>query len=276
MSGPHAHGADAPVLTASALGYRYRPGAEPVFSDIDLTIGQQEIVCLLGGSGCGKSTLLRTLASLHAPSVGQVAFLGQPTTAPHPRAAMVFQQPSLLPWLSVTGNVGFGLDFSHQPHLTRTERAQRIVHAIEAVGLAGKEHAYPAQLSGGMAQRVALARALARQPHLLFADEPFSALDAITRADMQALLLELVREWRSAVLLVTHDIDEAMALADRIVLMGGRPGRIMHSWHVPREAADTLALADAHDHLRRDVLHALQRTLRQPNADVHSSQSIET
>jgi NitT/TauT family transport system ATP-binding protein len=267
-------GSDSAVLTASALGYHYRPGAEPVFSDIDLTIGQQEIVCLLGGSGCGKSTLLRTLAALHAPSVGQIGFLGQPMTAPHPRAAMVFQQPSLLPWLSVAGNVGFGLDFSHQPDLTRADRAQRIAHAIEAVGLAGKEQVYPAQLSGGMAQRVALARALARQPHLLFADEPFSALDAITRADMQSLLLKLVRAWRSAVLLVTHDIDEAMALADRIVLMGGRPGRIVHSWHVPREAEDALALADAHDHLRRDVLHALQRTLQQSSPQ--SSHPIET
>jgi NitT/TauT family transport system ATP-binding protein len=191
--------------------------------------------------------------------------------APHPRAAMVFQQPSLLPWLSVTGNVGFGLDFAHQPDLTAAERAQRIAHAIDAVGLAGKEHIYPAQLSGGMAQRVALARALARQPHLLFADEPFSALDAITRADMQSLLLALVREWRSAVLLVTHDIDEAMAVADRIVLMGGRPGRIVHAWHVPREASDAASLAEAQDHVRRDVLHALQRVL-QPRY----STSIET
>jgi NitT/TauT family transport system ATP-binding protein len=263
-------GGNCAVLTASALGYRYGAGVEPVFSDIDLTIGQREIVCLLGGSGCGKSTLLRTLAALHAPSVGQIHFLGQAMTAPHPRAAMVFQQPSLLPWLSVAGNVGFGLDFAHQPDLARLDRTQRIAHAIEAVGLAGKEHAYPAQLSGGMAQRVALARALARQPHLLFADEPFSALDAITRADMQSLLLKLVREWRSAVLLVTHDIDEAMALADRIVLMGGRPGRIAQCWHVPRKAADADALADAHDHLRRDVLHALQRTLRL------TSSSIET
>jgi NitT/TauT family transport system ATP-binding protein len=260
----------APVLTASALGYRYRPGADPVFADIDLTIGREEIVCLLGGSGCGKSTLLRTLAALHAPDVGQISFMGQIVTAPHPRAAMVFQQPSLLPWLSVTGNVGFGLDFAHQPDLTRAERAERIAHAIEAVGLAGKASAYPAQLSGGMAQRVALARALARQPHLLFADEPFSALDAITRADMQALLLKLVREWRSAVLLVTHDIDEAMAVADRIVLMGGHPGRIVRAWHVPRKADNPAALADAHDHLRRDVLHALQGVLQQTGTETVS------
>jgi NitT/TauT family transport system ATP-binding protein len=185
----------------------------------------------------------------------------------------VFQQPSLLPWLSVAGNVGFGLDFTRQPELARPDRQQRIAHAIAAVGLAGKEHVYPAQLSGGMAQRAALARALARQPHLLFADEPFSALDAITRAEMQTLLMRLVREWRSAVLLVTHDIDEAMAVADRIVLMGGRPGHIAQSWRVPRSTGDENDIAAAHDRLRRDVLHALQHALSTSNA---SRTAIET
>jgi NitT/TauT family transport system ATP-binding protein len=178
-------------------------------------------------------------------------------TAPHPRAALVFQQPSLLPWLDVRGNVGFGLDFARQARTTRDERTRRILDAIEAVGLGQRTHAYPAQLSGGQAQRVALARALARQPELLFADEPFSALDAVTRAEMQALLVDLVHRWHTAALLVTHDIDEAVLVADRILLMAGQPGRIVREWRVdiprPRHehAQDVIAL-------RLDIVGALR------------------
>ena len=183
----------APVLepgatALSASGLRIGYGGKTVVDDISLTIDKREIVCLLGGSGCGKSTLLRGLAGLSPAQSGNVSFLGEPLLEPHPRAALVFQQPSLLPWLNVEGNVGFGLDFARQPAIARDARKQRVVEAIEAVGLAARAHAYPAQLSGGQAQRVALARALARQPELLFADEPFSALDAITRAEMQTLL----------------------------------------------------------------------------------------
>ena len=216
----------------SARGLRIGYGGKTVVDDISLTIDRREIVCLLGGSGCGKSTLLRGLAGLSPAQAGDVRFLGEPLLAPHPRAALVFQQPSLLPWLNVEGNVGFGLDFARQPAIGRQERKIRVAEAIDAVGLASRAHAYPAQLSGGQAQRVALARALARRPALLFADEPFSALDAITRAEMQALLVELVHRWHTAALLVTHDIDEAILVADRIVLMAGQPGRIVREWQV--------------------------------------------
>jgi NitT/TauT family transport system ATP-binding protein len=243
------------ALHAQGLGFAY-PGTAPTFEHVDLGVRPREIVALLGGSGCGKSTLLRVLAGLQAPTAGTVQFLDAPLTAPSPRSALVFQQASLLPWLNVTSNVGFGLDFSRQPHITRAEHDQRVQQAIDAVGLAGSERRYPAALSGGMAQRVALARALARQPALLFADEPFSALDAITRADMQALLVDVVRRWHSAVLLVTHDIDEALLVADRIVLMGSQPGRIVREWRVdlphPR-----LAEAQALGALRLDILAAL-------------------
>lgn len=248
----------APVIAANDLAFRFRPDAAPLFSGIALTVKPQEIVCLLGGSGCGKSTLLRTLAGLHKAADGTIGFLGQALDSPHPRAAMVFQQPSLLPWLNVAANVGFGLDFKHQPRLTRQTTAKRISEAIAAVGLQGKDHLYPSQLSGGMAQRVALARALAREPALLFADEPFSALDAITRAEMQGLLVKLVRQWRSAALLVTHDIDEAIAIADRILLMGGKPARIVREWHVTRSSDTDQANSDL---LRLDILHALQDLL---------------
>lgn len=226
-----------PALDARDLRFGYQGRA--VVDGVSLAIDKREIVCLLGGSGCGKSTLLRGLAGLAAPDAGTVNFLDQPLLAPHPRAALVFQQPSLLPWLDVRANVGFGLDFSRQPAIERGARDRRIDAAIDAVGLSSHAHAYPAQLSGGQAQRVALARALAREPELLFADEPFSALDAITRAEMQALLVDLVHRWHTAVLLVTHDIDEAILVADRILLLAWRPGRIAREWRVdiprPRE-----------------------------------------
>jgi NitT/TauT family transport system ATP-binding protein len=243
-----AGGAGAGAGALAARGVRIGYGGRTIVDGIALDIARREIVCLLGGSGCGKSTLLRGLAGLEPLQAGAVRFLGEPLTAPHPRAALVFQQPSLLPWLDVRGNVGFGLDFARQPRIAKAARDRRILDAIEAVGLAQRTHAYPSQLSGGQAQRVALARALARQPELLFADEPFSALDAITRAEMQDLLVDLVHRWHTAALLVTHDIDEAILVADRIVLMAGQPGAIVREWRVglprPRHAhgADVAAL----------------------------------
>ncbi|MBN9340550.1 MAG: ABC transporter ATP-binding protein [Comamonadaceae bacterium] len=252
---------DAVALRGRGLGCRYGQGA-PVFAGVSLDIGAREIVALLGGSGCGKSTLLRTLAGLQAPTQGQVEFLGAPLAAPHPRAAVVFQQPSLLPWLDVAANAGFGLGFTHQPRATRGALQARVQAALEAVGLAGKAHLYPAALSGGMAQRVALARALAREPRLLLADEPFSALDAITRTGMQALLVDVVHRWHTAALLVTHDIDEAIGVADRILLMGpqdgeaGQPAGVVREWRVdiarPRHAHPAAATA-----LHLDILQAL-------------------
>ncbi len=160
------------ALQAQDLSFSY-PGAAPVFQRVSLGVRKREIVCLLGGSGCGKSSLLRVLAGLQPPSTGAIQFLDAPMREPDPRSALVFQQASLLPWLTVTGNAGFGLDFQHQPKLTREAHQARVAQAIDAVGLKGREKLYPSALSGGMAQRVALARALAREPELLFADEPF-------------------------------------------------------------------------------------------------------
>lgn len=249
------------ALQAQGLAYAY-PGTPPVFQHVSLGVRKREIVCLLGGSGCGKSSLLRVLAGLQPPSTGAIQFLDAPMREPDPRSALVFQQASLLPWLNVTGNAGFGLDFKHQPQLTREAHHARVAQAIEAVGLKGREKLYPSALSGGMAQRVALARALAREPELLFADEPFSALDAITRAEMQSLLVDVVHRWHTAVLLVTHDIDEAILVADRILLMGGKPGNIVREWPVaiaqPRigHSADVIAL-------KMDILDALQSLQKQ-------------
>ena len=244
------------VLAARDVGFAHA-GVGTIFEKVSLSIRRREIVALLGSSGCGKSTLLRVLAGLEAPATGDVRFLDQPQTRPHPRSALVFQQPSLLPWLNLAGNVGFGLDFAHQPASDQESRRQRVTAAIEAVGLKGREGAFPAQLSGGMAQRAALARALAREPELLFADEPFSALDAITRAEMQTLLVDLVHRWHTAALLVTHDIDEAILVAERIVLMGGRPGHLVQEWTVdiphPREDFPSEVTA-----LRLSILGALR------------------
>ncbi|XAH25774.1 ABC transporter ATP-binding protein [Xylophilus sp. GW821-FHT01B05] len=251
-----------PVLQARDLSFGYN-ARSPVFAGVSLQVAPREIVCLLGGSGCGKSTLLRVLGRLEDPggahTTGEVHFMDQPLRAPHPRAALVFQQPSLLPWLDTARNAGFGLDFASQPPVGRAELRRRVDEALAAVGLAGQGGLYPRQLSGGMAQRVALARALAREPLLLLADEPFSALDAITRTEMQELLVALVHRWQTATLLVTHDIDEAIAVGDRILLMGtvsGQPARIVREWRVdigrPREADPVAVTA-----LRLDILAAL-------------------
>lgn len=268
------------VLEARDLSFGYARGRDAVFEKVSLEVTPREIVCLLGGSGCGKSTLLRTLAHLEAPAAGrasgQIRFLGEPLAAPHPRAAMVFQQPGLLPWLDAARNVGFGLGFARQPRLERARREQRVQDALAAVGLAGQGGLYPSQLSGGMAQRVALARALAREPVLLLADEPFSALDAITRAEMQDLLVELVHRWQTAALLVTHDIDEAILVGDRILLMGGAPGRIVREWRVPAQRPRT-ADAAAFTALRLDILAALHTARAAgtaPAAPVSSPESL--
>ncbi|MEG2031051.1 MAG: ATP-binding cassette domain-containing protein [Janthinobacterium sp.] len=209
------------ALQAQDLSYAY-PGTAPVFQHVSLGVRKREIVCLLGGSGCGKSSLLRVLAGLQSPSTGAIQFLDAPMREPDPRSALVFQQASLLPWLNVTGNAGFGLDFKHQPQLTRAAHEARVAQAIEAVGLKGREKLYPSALSGGMAQRVALARALAREPELLFADEPTGSLDAATGEAVIQLMFELNRERGSTLVLVTHDSSIAARCGRTITIAAGR------------------------------------------------------
>ena len=188
---------------------------------VDLTIAEGELVALLGPSGSGKTTLLRLIAGLDRATAGRARFDARPIDGPRDEVAVVFQEPRLMPWLSVAGNVGFGL-WDVPPR----ERAERVRAAIERVGLAGFADALPKQLSGGMAQRVALARALVTRPRLLLMDEPFSALDPLTRERQQDHLLDVLGRDRPTVLFITHDIDEAIALADRVVLMAGPPGRV--------------------------------------------------
>jgi NitT/TauT family transport system ATP-binding protein len=195
--------------------------ALPVLENIDLQVGDGEFVCLLGPSGCGKSTLLNAMAGFLKPTSGAIRVDGEIVRGPDPRRIFVFQERGVFPWLTVEGNIGFGLS-----QLSRSERAQRVDHYIRMVGLEGFEKSYPHELSGGMKQRVEVARALAVNPDVLFLDEPFGALDSITRMIMRGELLRIWQAERKTILFVTHDIDEAVQLADRVVVMSARPGRI--------------------------------------------------
>ncbi len=188
---------------------------------VDLAARPGEILGIVGGSGCGKSTLLRLMCGLVPPTHGRVWFGGTPITGPRPEIGLVFQEPRLMPWLTVAENVQFGLH-----NLPRAERAARALQALERVGLRQFADALPRELSGGMAQRTAIARALVTRPSVLLLDEPFSALDALTRADLQSHLVDIWSDERPTMVLVTHDIDEALFLSDRIVVMRGRPGAI--------------------------------------------------
>ncbi|MDU9395473.1 ABC transporter ATP-binding protein [Pseudomonas sp. zfem003] len=214
-----------------------------VLQDVHLQLAEGEVVSLLGPSGCGKSTLLRIVAGLERDYSGQ-ALRGEG------EVAFVFQEPRLMPWLTVAENIGFADD--------RAYDRPRVAQLIHEVGLEGFEQALPKQLSGGMAQRVAIARGLYSRPRVLLLDEPFSAVDAFTRMKLQDLLLALAAHHGIALLLVTHDVDEALYLGDRVLVMGSRPGRVLETLEVPlarpRDRRDPL-LAQ----LRAEALTALHR-----------------
>lgn len=258
----HASHSQPAVLQARniELGYGGRNGQPrlTVLTDFSLEVHQGETIAILGPSGVGKSSLLRVLAGLQDARAGTVFMHGQAIKGPHPRLGFVFQDPSLLPWLNLEENVGFGLDFKHQPRLDDTERKARVSAAIAEVGLTGASRRYPSELSGGMAQRTALARCLARQPEILLLDEPFSALDEITRSEMQGLLRTITRKHGAAAVLVTHDIDEALQLADRIVLIGSQPGKLIGQWQVslphPRDEA-----VEALEPIRLEIVQSLRK-----------------
>lgn len=193
--------------------------------DVSLDIYPGEFIAVLGPSGCGKTTLLSAIAGVVTPTRGTVTMRGEPITGPGPDRAVVFQNYALMPWRSVRSNVRFGLQFRKQG-LSRTEVDARVEHYIAMVGLNGFEKSYPYQLSGGMQQRVGIARALACEPVVLLADEPFGAVDAMTREAMQAELESIIAATGQTVLFITHSIDEAITLADRIVVVSNRPGCI--------------------------------------------------
>ena len=210
-------------LSAENIGMVFKADGKttPVLQDIQLQVADGEFLCLLGPSGCGKSTLLSILAGFLSPTSGEVNIDGELVRGPDPRRIFVFQERGVFPWLTVEGNVSFGLF-----RLPRSEREQRVRHYIKMVGLEGFEKAYPHELSGGMKQRLEVARALAVKPDMLFLDEPFGALDSITRLIMRGELLRIWQAERKTIIFVTHDIDEAVQLADRVVVFSARPARI--------------------------------------------------
>jgi NitT/TauT family transport system ATP-binding protein len=198
-----------------------------VLSAVNLAIGEGEFVCLLGPSGCGKTSLLNLVAGFLKPSSGEVLFNGASVDRPGPDRGVVFQEPTLFPWLSVRDNVAFGTRCRRS---FRADVEVRVSEAIRMVGLCGHEHAYPHALSGGMRQRVALARVLVLEPRALLMDEPFSALDANARERLQDEVLALWRKYRRTVLYVTHSVEEAAYLADRVVVMGPAPQSIVQEF----------------------------------------------
>ena len=242
------------MLTIEALTKTYA-GGTTALSNVSLSMQAGEIVALVGGSGCGKTTLLRLVAGLDRPSGGSVAVDGTVVTEPNAAVGLIFQEPRLLPWLSVADNIAFGLK-----HLPRKEQRARVDFALMRVGLAGYNERWPRQLSGGQAQRVAISRALAPEPKVLLLDEPFSALDAFTRASLHDHLLALWAAQRPTMLMVTHDVEEAVTLADRVVVMQPRPGRIFAQIAIdfprPRDP-----LSDAFIAAKRRILEALDGSL---------------
>jgi len=192
-----------------------------VLEDINLEVGDGEFVCIVGPSGCGKSTLLNIAGGFLNASKGEIRIDGEPVTEPNPRHIFIFQENSVFPWLTVEDNVGFGVKRSNPK-----ERAELVAHYIEMVNLTGFGKAFPRELSGGMKQRVEIARALAAEPDVIFMDEPFGALDYLTRMKLRYELTQIWERERKTVLFVTHDVEEAVQLSDRVVVMGKRPSRI--------------------------------------------------
>src|SRR5215510_4493010 len=220
---------------------------EDAFSPAGRDVGEFRV--LLGPSGCGKSTLLRMIAGLDRPDSGEVIVNGQPVLGPGRDRGMVFQKYTSFPWLTVEENVAYGLKINGVPEV---ERKQTVEHLLKAVGLTEFASVYPETLSGGMQQRVAIARTLALRPSVILMDEPFGALDAQTRSEMQQLLLKVWDETASTILFVTHDVEEAIYLADRIFIMSAHPGTIVEDVHVPFDRPRELGLK------QRNEFHDLQ------------------
>jgi sulfonate transport system ATP-binding protein len=242
------------TLAINRLSKTYADGTEAL-RNVDLVARSGEVLAILGGSGCGKTTLLRLIAGLDRPSTGEIAINGREVSDVHPAISAVFQEPRLLPWLSVTRNIAFG-----GKRIARAERQRRVDELLELIGLGGSGRRWPKDLSGGQQQRVAIARALIGHPGILLLDEPFSALDAFTRASLHELLLQLWQELRPTILMVTHDVDEAIILADRIVIMRPRPGQV-HELITNRLTRPRNKLTVEYDNTRRSVLRAIDHSL---------------
>lgn len=231
-------------LTVERLGKIFPGRGNPVVAveDVSFVVEPRQVCILLGPSGCGKSTVLRMIAGLEKPSSGRISLNGKPVTGPHRERGMVFQGYTSFPWLTVRDNVAYGLRINGDAYALREGTVD---HYLERVGLSRFADAWPHQLSGGMRQRVALARALATTPQLLLMDEPFGALDAETRWQMQELLLNVIRKERMTVVMVTHDVEEALLLGDQIVFLSSHPGRVRTMLHPPFKGDDAICTREA-------------------------------
>jgi NitT/TauT family transport system ATP-binding protein len=220
------------VMTVGGVGRVFESAQGPVTAlhNIEFDVHQREFISVIGPSGCGKSTLIRIVSGLESCSSGAVLIDGKPVVGPGPDRGMVFQAYTLFPWLTVKQNVMFGPNMKGTPHAQSEKQALEWLHVV---GLTKFSDHYPNQLSGGMKQRVAIARALANEPRILLMDEPFGALDAQTRASMQAHLLKICDSVDITVMFITHDLDEAIYLSDRIVVLGAHPGRVLEIIEVP-------------------------------------------
>jgi NitT/TauT family transport system ATP-binding protein len=234
------------------------------FSDVDLTIAPGEFVCLLGASGCGKSTLLRVVAGMLRPDAGSAVVADRTVTGPAADRGMLFQSPMLFPWLTARDNVLFGPRAQRSRGLDERSDAEMAADAdaiLNTVGLTEFADAYPHELSGGMQHRAAFARAVITRPSVLLMDEPFGALDAITRLRMQQFLLAMWEKYRLTILFVTHDIDEAVLLSDRVAMMGGKPPSVTHVIDVPltrpraADSVDAATVLATKDHIRSVLTH---------------------
>jgi NitT/TauT family transport system ATP-binding protein len=230
--------ADGTKIVVDHASKLFLEGTVVAFRNVELNVRSNEVLCIVGPSGCGKTTLLRCIGGLLTPSSGEVLIDGEPIRAPREGVAIVFQHFGLLPWKTVVDNVAFGLRIARLP---RQQVAEKVEHYIHLVGLAGFENHYPYQLSGGMQQRVGLARALAIDPEILLMDEPFASVDAQTREVLQEELLQLHDRERKTMIFITHSIDEAIILGDRVAVMASRPGRVKEVLQVnfprPRDPA---------------------------------------
>jgi sulfonate transport system ATP-binding protein len=247
------------MLRLHELSKTYADGTKAL-RDVSLDIPAGSIAAVVGGSGCGKTTMLRLVAGLDQPSHGSIHVGSEAISAPHPAVGIVFQEPRLLPWLNVADNTGFGL-----AELPRAERNRRVAETLARVGLADHAGRWPRELSGGQQQRVAIARALVARPKVALLDEPFSALDAFTRVSLHDHLLALWAELRPTIVIVTHDVEEAVVLGDRVITMSPRPGRVYEEIDItlgrPRDR-----LSDAFEAAKRQVFKSLNESLANPDA----------
>ena len=253
-------------ISAVDMAFTRDGQTNPVLAGVDLPVEQGEFIALIGHSGCGKSTVLNIVAGLLQPTRGGVVLDGREVAAPGPDRAVVFQNHSLLPWLTVYQNVEIAVDKVMAASKSKAERREWILHNLEMVNMGHALHRLPSEISGGMKQRVGIARALAMNPKVLLLDEPFGALDALTRAHLQDEVMRIQAELKNTVLMITHDVDEAVLLSDRIVMMTNGPaatiGEVLKV-DLPRPR-DRLALADdpAYNHCRHAVLSFLYEKQR--------------